>query len=250
MGAPVNPFGMIGGAIGGIPGFFLGNIVGGLLGQGGDTDAAVVEDPPDASLTLGTSEPIPVDVEPFDLLSDDQSDKLTGLSDSVISDLERRMDPNFSVITPEQSDAYARTIGAALAAGNDNVAHMAASSGISPASGVSAQGRAYGASQSANALGNMYAEIGGIDEQARQWALQELEGLREFDLNNLTGIASMAGPGIASGADLSLMNPIDIFNIINELKQLDEAEIAALEAGQPGWGDLIESLGPLLGFVG
>ncbi len=200
-----------------------------------------------------------IEIPDFDFLSPEQLADLQGLSDTVIGQYESYLEPGYSAVSPELMNTLQSQIGGVFQQAMDRNTFGANVGGFSPASGITGQANLYAGSQAANALGALTGAVSSANTQAQQWATQQLENLREFDVSTLagqlglgaalqSGMTGMAGPGVLAGPTSDLTDPMSFWNSIWGQDQLGQEMQRALEAGEITATDIMPLLVEMFGY--
>lgn len=181
----------------------------------------------------------------FSYWDPEQTQFFSDLSSELYADLQARAAPGASVVTPEQRDALSRQIGSVFAQARGGANYGAAGMGIAPGSGIVQQERDYAASQAANALGNYQAAISGVDEQARQWALDILGRMRGGEYQRASDAAlaqatlATGMPVTAEGPTQQLIDPMLMDEVRRAITDGDRDRLMALAASEPSLMDML-----------
>lgn len=152
--------------------------------------------------------------------------------------MEERASPEYTAWSPEQRGAIAENIGGQLALAKRGISEQMGQRGIR-GSGLEAQLGMTAAGQAARGMGDIRAALASsdeatrtaalqsltqmqaADESARQWATQQLEGVRQFGLTGLQGqttdaqnmllnFAQMTGYPVMMGAEQQIIDPFGL----------------------------------------
>lgn len=183
--------------------------------------------------------------------------------------MEERASPEYTAWSPEQRGALEENIGGQLALAKRGIAETMAQRGIR-GSGLEAQLGMTAAGQAARGMGDVRAALSAsdettrtaaldrltqmqaADEASRQWATQQLEGVREFGLTGLQGqtadmqnmlldFARMTGMPVMLGPEEQLLDPFGLTEAGMSWEDYQNALLMSYLTGDKG-GDLADIL--------